>query len=495
MAPIICIRIPDFGLQILARRLNRGSDLPLITVREDRPAARVTACNAAAVSRGVRPGMRYAQALSLDRTIRAGVVTPEERKREMDEVEALLYEIVPTVERSRFEEGLFWIPTDGITQYVEQRYHRQPELVLKEKVESSGRRVCVASAHSRIAGTVATAARHTLTAENRMDEWQWVLAQPLAALPVPAGDAERFRFLGLRTIGDLAELPEGQLRRRMSSETVELYRFLQDERRVSSVKPIGRRSLARHYRFEHRVTSTEQLSTIMAPIISSIIAEAEAAALWIESVRIEITGEMPKPWHQEIGGGAATRDANALHRLIALRLEAKPPAAEDLSTMEIVALCIPGREAQGELIPHDAPLSTDVIDHARLEEAVATLRAELGDQAVVRMLPGDHLVPEFRVRRLRLGSGRPLLNRHDTDEVPSTVDGVFRIRRIEIDGPQLSTGGARRQLWGPFLLSSRWWRGPELERIYRYRRDEVEFLWWEFTTPGSQRLYRQGKVE
>jgi|GEM_PF-3407497 len=516
MARIICIRIPNFGLQVLRRRTRVEETVPLITVRDDRPAARVTACNAAATMLGVRPGMRYAQALSLDYSIRAGVVTTHERDREMDELERIILGVVPQVERSRFEEGVFWIPAAGLDRHVAGVYGegRSLSLIIAERIEAAGRRVFVAAGQSRVAPAVATALEEEIDFDRFDDEWEWLLHRPLRALPIPPEDGERMRFLGLRVIGDLLRLPEGQLRRRMSGRTAGIYRFLQEERRLPVYHHSTPRSFFREYRFEHRITSTERLLERIEPLLADLRDEAAAAALWIGAVTITIRGDMESPWRQRITGGSATRDLAFLRRLVALRLESHAPGSEELTAMRVEIDCIPGTEQQGELISRET--GAQPIDRRRLDDAILTLQAELGNHALLRLLPGDDVVPERRLRPVPIDTGRDLLWSAGVDS-PPPVDGVRRVRLIGIPdgaGEAPPTGGVRRsgiatvlREWGPFLLSSRWWTGGEIERIYRYRLSTDGTLFWEYTSPGGRggtgpdarparrrRVYLQGRV-
>lgn len=532
MAPIICIRIPDFALQVLRLRTRVEEAVPLITVRDDRPAARVTACNAAAIGLGVRPGMRYAQALSLDYSIRAGVVTPRERDREMDQLERLILDVVPQVERSRFEEGLFWIPTAGLDRHVTGVHGEGRSLsrILAERIEATGRRVCTAVGQSRAAPAVATALDVEIGFDRFDREWEWLLRQPAAALPIPPEDGERLRFLGLRVIGDLVRLPEGQLRRRMSGRTAEIYRFLQEERRIPIYHHAKRRRFSREYRFEHRITSTERLLERIEPLLADLRDEAVAAALWINAVTITIRGEMETPWQQRITGGSPTKDMAFLRRLVSLRLESHAPGSEELVLMRVEIDCTPGAEQQVELIARETGAAP--IDRRRLDDAILTLQAELGNRSLLRVLPGDDVVPERRLRLAPADTGRDLLCSDGAGSL-SGFDGIRRVRLIALPGCRVpmrpDASGARStgrgptptaaapprgdraaapagatppatgtpttaapataavlREWGPFLLSSRWWTGEEIERIYRYRLGSDGTLFWEYTRPGTE---------
>jgi hypothetical protein len=515
----ICIRLPEFALQVLRFRIGTVGDAPLITVQDDRPSARVTSCNSRAYDLGVRTGMRYAQALSLDHSIRAGVVREGERRAEMDAVERAILTFVPHVERSRFEEGVFWITAAGLDRQVRHAHGtgRTIEEVVTRAVAEPGRTVRTAHGWSRVTTAVATAVGERIDFPRYKEEWAWLYAQPIAALPLPPEDVDRFSFLGVRTIGELIRLPEGQLRLRFGRGTTDLYRFLHEERAVPVYDGRSDRSFTDESRFEHRVDSNadliQRIETRLGPLVQRVI----GAALWVSSLTVEIRPERGGRWRQRITAGAVTRDSAFLLRLVSLRLETHPVGATDLLSMRLEAACAAGVAEQGDLLRDALGSRGRPTDRRRFEEALAALRAELGDDALVQILPRSDTVPERSLRCSPIRSFTDLIHTYSpTDERPAAIRRVRRIvvestapedresdgtgkagsvpRAVGIappNGPAAGPDGG----WGPFLLSARWWSGREIERVYRYRFDASGDLVWEYTTPGSTRRRRHGTVD
>ena len=98
MDRLACVSIPAFELQLLIRRNPHWQDLPAVVISESKPLGRVIAANRSALKSGVRPDMRYAQALSLRPDLQAAVISPQERGDSQEEIRALLYEFAPSVE-------------------------------------------------------------------------------------------------------------------------------------------------------------------------------------------------------------------------------------------------------------------------------------------------------------------------------------------------------------------------------------------------------------
>jgi len=146
--------------------------------------------------------------------------------------------------------------------------------------------------------------------------------------------------------------------------------------------------------------------------------------------------------------------------------------------------------------------------------AVARVRAELGDQAVVRanLQPGhlpeqsyewlgvERLLSPVAVRREKNGAeSTPMVRRllaHPRPLVEGSpelarVHGEKLLRAAAGPGPFLSRSV---RACGPHLVSSGWWAG-EKRRAYHFVEAEGGRLLWVYYDEGEQRWYLQGTVE
>jgi protein ImuB len=140
-------------------------------------------------------------------------------------------------------------------------------------------------------------------------------------------------------------------------------------------------------------------------------------------------------------------------------------------------------------------------DLAAANRALARLRAELGDEAVVRARLREGHLPEAGFAW------------EEVDEVPAPkprdVDGGTLVRRIytrplalparprhEPDGwmlRDLKQGPVVRVL-GPYVVSGGWWRKP-VHRDYHYAETQRGELLWVFYDRARRRWFLQGRVE
>ena len=84
-----CINIQSLPLQLLLKRHPEWRRRPAAVVEEEKPQSPILWMNTAAGRAGIRSGMRYASALSLDRNLCAGTVSE-------GEIQATVRQIPPT---------------------------------------------------------------------------------------------------------------------------------------------------------------------------------------------------------------------------------------------------------------------------------------------------------------------------------------------------------------------------------------------------------------
>ena len=146
--------------------------------------------------------------------------------------------------------------------------------------------------------------------------------------------------------------------------------------------------------------------------------------------------------------------------------------------------------------------------------AVARVRAELGDQAVVRAQLQEGHLPEQTYEWLgvdNLLSPAAVQPLQDGAEATPLVRRLLPHPRPLLAGtPELARGGGQAllraaagpgvaagrcaQTCGPHLVSSGWWSG-EKRRAYHFVEADGGRLLWVYYDEGQQRWYLQGTVE
>jgi protein ImuB len=206
---------------------------------------------------------------------------------------------------------------------------------------------------------------------------------PLDVLPVDEKVREELRLLGLRIVGDFAELPRGAVFDRFGSAVARAHALARGEfgDMVRATAP-PRRIRARRV-WDDPIASHEQLVFALRVVvdeISAVLARDGLAALRLE---LRLDREDAGPLRIERSVLPPTRERTALLRSLRWALEER----DELGLVTGCALEVPEVEAaRGRQIGLFAP------DGARHEEAIATaryLRAKLGRGVVLRARVAD----------------------------------------------------------------------------------------------------------
>ena len=137
-----CADLPAFALQLLMAAHPDWKALPVAVVDADEPTGTLLLVNAAAWRSRLRPGMRYAAALSLEGRLRAGVVGRGQVEAAVAAVVDALRLHTPHVEPSTDEAGVFWLDAGGLD-----RLYAGPEAWARAVV----RAVAACGFHGRVA--------------------------------------------------------------------------------------------------------------------------------------------------------------------------------------------------------------------------------------------------------------------------------------------------------------------------------------------------------
>jgi hypothetical protein len=206
---------------------------------------------------------------------------------------------------------------------------------------------------------------------------------PLDLLPVDAKVHEELRLLGLRTVGEFADLPRGSVFDRFGSAVARAHALARGEYGDLVRASTPPRRLRARRSWDDAIGSREQLVFALRVVvdeISAALARDGFAALRLE---LRLDREDAGPLRIERTVLPPTREAAALLRSLRWALEER----SELGLVTGCALEVPEVEAaRGRQIGLFAP------DGARKEEAIATaryLRAKLGKGAVLRARVAD----------------------------------------------------------------------------------------------------------
>jgi protein ImuB len=501
---VACLDLPALPLQLVWRREPALRAHPVVVIDEDRPQGSVLWACERARGAGVLVGQRYAHALSLCGGLRARVVPPEQIAAAIDELRTALHRLSPRVEPG--EPGTFWLDGDGLERVFPDR-RGVPRgtawaAAITAAVAALELRGAVVVGSSRFATyAIARVVRAgTMVLAGPDEERARASAVPLARLEIEPKLREALARLGVTTVGQMVRLPGGGILERFGREAHRLYQLAAGERWDPLVPVAPPEAPDERVLLDEEDDDIERLVFAMkAPLdrlLDRLAARGRAlAALHVELSlkhavgRIELRAECIKP-------AAPTLDARTLARLVHLRLAGMPPVAP-VNAIRVWADDLAATREQLALFA-----ARPRRDLRAADEALARVRAELGDDAVVRAVLRDGHLPEASFGWERLvhvvhaapapPRVRPLVRRLLARPQPLPPQA----RQVRDDG-WLLTGlehGAVLRIKGPYIISGGWW-ATELHREYHFAELRRGDCLWVYYDRNRRRWFWQGGVE
>ena len=342
-------------------------------------------------------------------------------------------------------------------------------------------------------------------------EREAVHALPLMAAPLGPKLIEVAEELGLRTLGCLLRLPQGEVADILGPEALRLHRL----HRGADSLPLAPLPLPEPCAVEAALEPPDHDSTrllfVCKTLLPRLLAQACARRAEVAAIDLTLVQEAPHTLRRRPPEGATRRiEAHRSGRteapwlqLIRLALEAwQLPRA--VQTVRLTAQLRAPEHRQLQLWPAAAAR-----DAAQTTAAISQLRARFGEQAVTcaKLLPAHR--PEARfvfvpVRTLTAPcSPKPQLQPKAFREVPAGTQPLVRrllatsVPLAPADLPRLRAVGLGHGALsprGPFVLSNGWWQAPCDRDYYYLPRPDGAWLWVYFDRQA--RLWRlQGVVD
>ena len=555
MDRMACVDVPALPLQLLMRRHPAWAAQPAAVVDRDRPQGVIEWVNEPARRTGVLPGMSYATGLSLAGGLRAAEVPPGDVAAGVDAIAELLRRFTPGIEPSRARLGVFWLDASGL----------QPlfaSLVdwargVWAHLGAAGFRGRVVVGFTRF-GTYALARAGAEAAgwgpdRRTVDEARWPDAGdavemdrrgadcgvtvfddaaaerraarrvPLRRLDVDPALRDDLDKLGVRTVGAFLRLPAAGVRRRFGREAHRLHREAAGDLVVPFQPAPAVEPLARRLDLDAPETGVEGLlfrvKQALDPLLG-VMASRRAALAGLElRLRLDAPAAAPRAERVErIRPAAPTLDVRQVLDLVRLRVEGLTLSA---GVIEIALAVTPARATREQLRLFQEGTRRDL---RAADRAVARVRAEFGDGAVVRAALADGHLPEAAfdwrpldhvvrpvpapdgvlslVRRLFTAPRRvPSLRQRELDGwMPSPrqheLDGRVSPRRRELDDRVSGGAGGSRTagMRGPYVVSGGWWRTP-VHREYYFAGAGGRAWRWVYYDRRRRAWFEQGAVE
>ena len=517
MTRVACIDIPALPLQLLWRRQPAWRAQPTVVVDEDRPQGLVLVASEAARALRVLPGQRYATALALAPELRAGVVPPEELAAAQDEIAGRLHALSPEVTRDDAGCGTFWLGGAGLAGvYPSATAWGAAAAAVLDALGLSGvvvvgfsRFATCAVARARGHGLVVSAVERAGTRVHvfarDLDERTTARAVPLDRLDVDPALRDALARLGVTTLGQLVRLPGGGVLERFGSAAHRLYQLATGEGWDPLAPEPPPEAPDERVLLDDPELDAERLVFATKGALDRLLVRLADHRRALAALYLELTLQHGVGRHERrvdcIKPAAATLDGRALLGLVRLRLEhqiiGSLPAASGVVAIRVWADDVAATREQLALFAEKPRRDLRAADLA-----IARLRAELGDDAVVRAVLRPGHLPEARFGWERLDA--VVAPRPRTDRPRLLVRRVLsrplllppQSPSVRDDGWVLSglAHGTVTNILGPYILSGGWW-SSEIQREYHFAETRRGDCLWLYYDRPRRRWYQHGAVE
>jgi protein ImuB len=526
---IACLNLPEFPLQLLLRRHPEWSGHAVAVVDRDAAQGLILWSNERARESRILPGLRYASALSLLPSLRAGVVARPDIDAAIASLTGQLRFYTPDVEPSHDEPGVFWLGASGLS-LLYPSLVRWAELI-RDEATRAGFRAAVVVGFTRfgtcaLAKTVAAAianaggaetgpgrAKHgpggeatgparagqPCVLESPADERSGAARVPLARLSLDPAVRDTLERLGITTLGGFLALPANGVRTRFGEEAHRFHRAASGDLATPLQPAPPPEPLASSVHLDDPETSLERLLTVVERELRSLARSLDEHGRVLAAVATQLVFDDGTRTAERLQPASPTLDLAQIVELLRLRLASVLAAhanARGVTDLHLECEGAAAAHAQSELFAAKPPR-----DSAAAARAMARVRAELGDDAVVRAVLRDAHLPEARFAWERVDAVAP--------PKPRAVRTPPLVRRIHARALPFSPGrhrdaqaelirhideGTVRETLGPYIVAGGWWT-REVQREYYFVRIATGRVLWMYYDRRRMGWFIQGEVE
>ncbi len=430
--------------------------------------------------------MRYATALTIEPTLRAGTVCRNEEQALQRVIESICSRYSPVYEHVGFVQGVYWIDASGIERVYESEYAWARALCAS--IAKAGYHArCVVGVTRRGTFCTALSTRGVTLFGSEAEERKSMMNTPLHTLPFEETVLLRLRHLAIENVGSFIALPAADVRSKFGERTFALHLFLS---RASTVplqperRPV---SYSRQRYFLEGIAGAEALLAAVESAFDEILADARVRRVFFQRIILTLIDEERRVRTEEIVPAEPTRSKATIFRLLAIRLETvrlETPVFGFILSGKVVA----DRLSQQVLFGSDGAR-----DVRRAAEAFSIIRAEVGNDSVQVPIVRPNHDPAGRIEWKSVSAigGRRLIGRSDGN-VDYTVGTPVLCRRF-FPSPVPYLSGNGTTIAGPYRIDGAWW-DDEPGREYRFVRDKRRGICWIFRADASDVSYVHGIV-
>lgn len=492
---IACLDVPFLALQITLKEHEEWSDLPVVVVDDDKPQGIILQANKRARELKVLPGMRFAAGLSLARNLRAKVVPDAKVEQVVSELlDTLMQKLSPHVEPSSAERGVFWMRIEGLDRLFGS-FDEWCQTVLQE-LRDFGMHVTICAGFTRF-GTYAVARSIRPGArifDSPAAEDRTMRRVPLALLDIDPNGRDKLARLGVKRVGGLLQLPSTSIRQRYGEGIEQLRKMANGEGEVPITPVPWHSEVSSDFDLEPAEDDVHRLLFRLKGELHRHMLQLAARHSDLAEIELLFDLEDGDGIEVSVRPASPTLDEQKVLELLRLKLESVVFTRGIVRT-RMRSVPVRARRSQLPLFGKTDARTLDDANHA-----LARLRAEFGDNSVVRIKPGDAHLPEGQFEF------EPLDAMRAAQPVEAPMRLVRRIRERPRPLPRFEEeilpgwlvagldAGPVVQTWGPYELSGGWW-GRGAHRAYHYVQTRRGDLYWVFFDHRRKQWFLHGSVE
>lgn len=453
----LCVYVPEFPAQALLRLRPDLARSPVVVLAGDPPLEQVCSANAHAVRLGVAQGMTRSE---LDGFPALSVLRRSATEERI--AHAILLEaagaFTPRTEIQPSPGSAFIMVLDltGTTRI----FGTAAQIAAKIAQALAVVHFFVqlgASSNLHTAVSIAPTARKAPVIVPPGKEREHLDKLPLASLNLSPRQSETLSLWGLRTLGELAALPEVELIVRLGQEGRRLRLLARGEQPHWMVLAEPIFTLQEFLAFDSPIELLDSLLFILGPMLDQLLVRAQNRAFALASLTVKLGLEGGSEHERTIKPALPVAQREILLKLLHLDLQAHPPSAGILS---VFVNAEPGDRSKVQL----GLFAPQLPESQRLDITLARIAALVGEGRVGRAKLLDNNRPDsFKMERFIVTS--------KTACTLASRKSVVSLRRcrpphpvsVQIEDQRLATfalHGKRyrvEQIYGPWRKSGRWW--------------------------------------
>jgi protein ImuB len=493
MDRIACINLDEFPLQLLLRRQPEWSIHPTAVVDRDSAQGVILWVNEWARERRILPGMRYAAALSLASTLRAGVVPESEIEENVSALAEQLRFFTSDVEPSKQEPGVFWLGATGLS-LLYPSLKKWGELIYTD-LTKTGFRASVVVGFSRF-GTYAVAKRgDTVVFEDPAREKAGAAKVPIERLGFDPCLRDTLHKLGITTLGGFLALPASGVLKRFGSDVLHLHQLARGELWAPLEPEIPPDPVQGEAVLDHPETNLERLMALIESLLEPMLRTLDKRGKLVAALELRFVFDNRDKHTERVEPASPTLDPRRILELVRLRLESVS-LSSGVTDITLDARITRAHHKQSDLFEKRSPR-----DLGAANRALARIRAELGEGAVKTARLRDGHLPEacfewdpvtaIAAPTPRNVAVRPLIRRILTRPVPFSKT---RHRDPKAALAYMYEDRLVEETIGPYVVSGGWWV-KEVQREYYFVRTESGRWLWLYYDRRRQCWFLHGEVE